>query len=123
MKPLLMFSIIFIVSAFIFYSIGIWGERIAKRLKLWHVILLWLGFLCDFSGTTLMSILAGKLSLNLHSVTGALAILLMLGNAIWATYVFKSRDEQAQINFTKYSMIVWFVWLVPFVGGMFLAMK
>ncbi len=70
-----------------------------------------------------MSILAGKLSLNLHSVAGALAILLMLGNAIWAAYVFKNRDERAQINYAKYSMIVWFVWLIPFVSSVNYPMK
>lgn len=123
MNLLLIFSIVFIVSALVFYSIGIWGEKIARKLKLWHVVLLWLGFLCDSTGTALMSVLAGKWSFNVHGITGALAILLMLANAIWATYVYRSKDEKAQQFFTKFSVVVWLIWLIPFFGGMIGAMS
>lgn len=123
MNPVLIFAIIFIVSAFIFYSIGIWSEKLTKHLKLWHVVLLWLGLLCDSTGTALMSVLAGKWSFNLHGITGALAILLMLGNAIWATYVYKTKDEKAQAFFTQFSIVVWLIWLIPFLGGMAGAMN
>jgi len=123
MNPILLFSIIFIVSAFVLYTIGIWSQRIARKMKLWHVVLLWLGLLCDATGTTLMSVLSGKLSLNLHSITGALAIVLMLGNSIWATYVYRTKDEKALNIFTRFSVVVWLIWLFPFIGGMLLAMS
>lgn len=123
MSPLLMASITFIVLALVFYTVGIWGERLGKQLKLWHVILLWCGFACDSTGTILMSVLAGRWSFNLHGITGALAILLMLSNAIWATYVYVTKNEKALLTYHKFSILVWLIWLIPFFGGMAGAMS
>jgi hypothetical protein len=44
-------SIILITLALIFYSIGVWSERIAGRLKSWHLAFFWAGFVCDTTGT------------------------------------------------------------------------
>lgn len=123
MPPLVLVSTIFIVLAFIFYTIGIWSERKARELKRWHVVLMWLGFLCDATGTSVMVVLAGASFDLLHGGTGALALLLMLGNAIWATYVYRTKDERAQAVFTKFSVVVWLIWLIPFVGGLVLGMS
>lgn len=38
---------IIITLALIFYSIGVWAERIAGRLKPWHLLFFWMGLLCD----------------------------------------------------------------------------
>ena len=37
--------------ALIFYSIGVWSERFAGRLKPWHLIFFVLGLVCDTWGT------------------------------------------------------------------------
>lgn len=118
MNSLVLSAIIFITLALILYSTGIWGEKIVKRLLLVHVILLWLGWVCDFTGTTLMTVVAGRLSFNLHSLSGALAILLMLSNAIWATVVYRSKNKAALNAYSKFSVVVWLIWLIPFIGGM-----
>jgi uncharacterized repeat protein (TIGR03987 family) len=118
MSPLLIVSIVSISSALIFYSIGVWSEKLASRLKPWHLILFWLGFVCDTTGTTIMSEMAGRLQFNVHGVTGALAILLMLGHALWATLVLVKKDERALATFHNFSLFVWLVWLVPYFTGM-----
>ncbi len=82
----LILAIVFITSALIFYTIGVFGERKAKILKKKHVIIFWLGFIFDTLGTFTMSNIANShtfevksaLSQNLHSITGLLAIVLML---------------------------------------------
>lgn len=51
-------SFMLITLALIFYSIGVWSERIARYLKPWHVIAFWTGFLFDVSGTLAMHRLA-----------------------------------------------------------------
>jgi uncharacterized repeat protein (TIGR03987 family) len=118
MPLLLIVSIVAISSALLFYTIGVWSEKFAGRLKPWHLILFWLGFVCDTTGTTIMGDMAGKMEFNLHGITGALAILLMLGHALWATVVLVKKQEQAIRTFHNFSVVVWLVWLVPYFTGM-----
>jgi len=121
---LFILSTILITLALIFYSLGVWAERIARLLKPWHVITFWIGFTFDVSGTALMHLMAeDPFDLwNSHTLTGQLALWLMLAHAIWATSVVKHRKEAIMVKFHKYSMVVWLVWLVPYFGGMFMGM-
>ncbi len=118
MSAILIVSITAISSALLFYTIGVWSEKLAGRLKPWHLALFWLGLVCDTTGTTLMSDMAGRLQLNLHGLTGALAIVLMLGHALWASLVLVRKDERAIQAFHSFSLFVWLVWLVPYLTGM-----
>ncbi|HEY5124169.1 MAG TPA: HsmA family protein [Ignavibacteria bacterium] len=114
-----------ITLALVFYSLGIWSERIARYLKPWHVIAFWVGFLFDVSGTWAMHQLATK-PFNLlepHTLTGQIAIWLMLIHAVWATWVAKWGSEKAIKGFHRYSLIVWLVWLIPYFGGVYLGMS
>jgi uncharacterized repeat protein (TIGR03987 family) len=65
-----------------------------------------------------MGIMAGKMDLDIHGITGALAIILMFSHAAWATIVLITRQEKAIRNFHKFSLFVWLVWLIPFFTGM-----
>ena len=125
MSILLTLSIILISLALVFYSLGVWAERISRYLKLWHVIAFWIGFLFDVSGTSAMHILAkDPFDLtNPHTLTGQIALWLMLAHAIWATVVVKRGAEKELINFNKYSVIVWLFWLVPYFSGLYIGMK
>jgi uncharacterized repeat protein (TIGR03987 family) len=116
---------VLITLALVFYSLGIWSERFARYLKPWHLIAFWIGFLFDTSGTYAMSLIAKK-PFNFtdpHSLTGQLAIWLMLAHAIWATIVIIKGSEKAKVGFHKYSLIVWLIWLIPYLSGMFLGMS
>ncbi len=79
--------LIIISLALIFYSIGVWSERIQGKLKTWHLIFFWSGLVCDMWGTGLMIDMAGGLTSDIHGVTGVIAIVLMLIHAFWATLV------------------------------------
>jgi uncharacterized repeat protein (TIGR03987 family) len=113
---------IFITLALGFYSGGVWSEKIAGRLKRWHVVLFWLGLVCDTAGTGIMLELAGGFGLDIHGLTGTLAILLMIGHAVWATVVVVRQAERALVNFHRLSLLVWAVWLVPYGTGFFASM-
>ena len=115
-------SLILITLALVFYTIGVWSERLAGRLKPWHLIFFWGGFVFDTIGTGVMMELAGGLTFDLHGVTGVIAILLMLVHAIWASVVLARKDEQAIVNFHRFSLVVWLIWLVPYFSGFFLSM-
>jgi uncharacterized repeat protein (TIGR03987 family) len=115
---MLVYAIISITSALIFYSIGVWGEKIQGILKKWHLVIFWIGFIFDTLGTTLMSKIAGDgFKLNFHGITGLLAIVLMLFHALWATVVTLRKDQKSLANFHKFSIVVWLIWLIPFISG------
>jgi uncharacterized repeat protein (TIGR03987 family) len=114
---------VLITLALIFYSIGVWSERIAGRLKAWHLIFFWCGLAFDSTGTGIMFEVAENVGTDVHSVTGILAIALMLVHAIWATVVLIRRDEKAITRFHHFSVFVWAVWLVPYLTGFFVSMR
>ncbi len=109
---------IIISLALVFYSIGVWSERLQGRLEVWHLAFFWLGLACDTWGTGLMFELAGRLVFNIHGVTGVLAILLMMVHAVWASLVLIRRDEQAIRSFHRFSVAVWLIWLIPYFSPM-----
>jgi uncharacterized repeat protein (TIGR03987 family) len=113
---------IIITLALVFYSIGVWSERIAGMLKPWHLAFFWSGLVFDTWGTGLMMEMSGGLTFDIHSVTGAIAILLMLIHAVWATIVLIRKDEKMINNFHKFSVVVWFIWLIPYFSPMFFGM-
>ena len=126
----LIFAIITITLALIFYTIGVFGERRAKSLRKSHVIIFWIGLLCDTIGTLTMGEIAksneGNLmgsGMNLHGITGFLAIILMLFHAVWATWVLYKNNESKKMAFHKFSITVWIIWLIPYIVGMFIGMR
>lgn len=123
MNSQVMLSMILITLALVFYTIGVWSERLAGRLKGWHLIFFWGGLVFDTIGTGMMMEMAGRLTADLHGVTGVLAIALMLVHAIWATVVLLRKDERAILNFHKFSLVVWLIWLVPYFSGFILSME
>jgi uncharacterized repeat protein (TIGR03987 family) len=115
-------AMILITLALVFYSIGVWSERFAGRLKGWHLIFFWSGLMCDTIGTGMMMDMAGGLTFDIHGATGLIAILLMLIHAAWASVVLLRKDERFIQNFHKFSLVVWLIWLIPYFSGFFLGM-
>jgi uncharacterized repeat protein (TIGR03987 family) len=114
-------STVIITLALVFYSIGVWAERIQGRLKPWHLAFFILGLICDTWGTGMMFDFVGGMMFDLHGITGLIAILLMLVHAVWALVVLLKKDERAIRNFHRFSVAVWVVWLIPYLSPMFLA--
>ena len=118
---MLMIAIGFIFSAYILYTLGVWSERLRRRLEKWHVVIFWSGLICDTIGTGAMGVMSGSMiQLNFHGLTGLLAILLMLFHAIWATVVIFRKNERMIVRFHTYSIVVWMIWLIPMITGMIL---
>ena len=115
------FATIIITLALIFYSIGVWSERIAGELKKWHLVFFVLGLICDTWGTGIMIEFSEGMSFDLHAITGMIAIILMFIHALWAYLVLRKNDEKAIKNFHKFSVLVWVIWLIPYFSPMFFA--
>ncbi|MFD3449878.1 HsmA family protein [Microbacteriaceae bacterium 4G12] len=122
---MLPYAITFISLALVFYTIGVWSEKIQKKLKPWHVVIFWIGLVCDTLGTTIMENIAkstGGSLFSFHGITGLLAILLMLFHAVWATIVLVRKDKNMMNNFHKFSILVWIIWLIPYISGLIYGM-
>jgi uncharacterized repeat protein (TIGR03987 family) len=115
-------AVIIINLALLFYSIGVWSERLQGRLKTWHTAFFWLGLVCDTWGTGMMFDFVGGMSFDIHGISGLLAIILMLIHAIWATIVLVRRDEKMIVRFHRFSIFVWLVWLIPYFSPMVVGM-
>lgn len=133
MSPELMLASGTISLAFVLYTIGVFWERAAGRLRLPHLIVFWCGLVFDTigtlimggiadSGVTLGSLGASGAGLNLHGITGALAIVLMLFHASWATFTYVRRNERRLASFHRLSIAVWLVWTLPYAMGLLMGM-
>jgi uncharacterized repeat protein (TIGR03987 family) len=125
MSTILIFSTVTITFALIFYSVGVWAERISKYLKAWHVVVFWIGFTFDVSGTLAMHYISDKPFdfTDMHTLTGQIALWLMLAHASWATVVVRKNKTELRKNFHSYSLFVWLIWLIPYIGGMIMGMN
>lgn len=113
---------IIITSALVFYSIGVWSERFQGELKKWHLGFFILGLIFDTWGTGMMFEFVGGMTFDVHGITGLIAIILMLIHAVWAASVLLKQNEKMIKSFHKFSVLVWFVWLIPYFSPMFFAM-
>lgn len=121
---MLMSAVIFITLALVFYTIGVFSEKFQGILKKWHLIIFWLGLVCDTLGTSFMSRISNEsIQMNLHGITGLIAIIVMLFHAIWATVVLIKNDQKSKESFHKFSIIVWIIWIIPYISGMIIGMS
>lgn len=125
----LLLAIIIITLALFFYTIGVWSEHHAGVLKKWHVVIFYCGLICDTIGTTLMESIAKSHTFTLnptllaiHGISGLAAILLMLFHAVWATVVIIKQNPEQLKKFHKFSIVVWSIWLIPYLIGMIIGM-
>ena len=125
MSATLILAITFITLALVWYSIGVWAEKIQGRLKPWHLGFFLLGLVCDTTGTTMMKFIASSAARTtvenpIHTITGVAALALMGVHAVWAAIVLLRKQENMQVSFHKFSLFVWGLWLVPYVLGIIL---
>ena len=125
MDSTILISSILITLALIFYSLGVWAEKLSKYLKKWHVFSFWTGLFFDVTGTFAMTkLVTGPFNLfEIHTFTGQIALWLMLIHAIWASFVVHKDDKSMRKKFHNYSLVVWLLWLIPYFGGMLMGMN
>lgn len=127
MSTKLILAIITISLALVFYTVGVWTEHKHKSLKWQNLVFFWLGLVFDTTGTTIMTFISESNGTNgflsVHGITGALAIVLMIIHAVWATVVLARKNEKAQHTFHRFSIVVWCIWLIPYLLGVFMGMN
>lgn len=115
-----MFGVSCILIALVCYTVSVWNQVYTKKLKPKHLVLFWVGLVFDAIGTVIMFIIAGKLKLDIHGLTGILGFILMAINTIWATISILKTNSQSKFKLYIVSFTVWTIWLIPFFTGIFL---
>lgn len=119
-------AIVIITAALVFYSVGVWAERIQRTLQWWHAGMFAIGLTCDTTGTILMTRIAAEqraqgITQNaagtLMAWTGTAAIILMGIHLVWAVVVLLRGRENEKHAFHRFSIIVWAIWLIPYIAG------
>lgn len=123
---MLALAIVIITAALIFYSIGVWAERIQRTLTWWHAAMFALGLACDLTGTILMTRIAADeradgIAQNaagaIMAWSGTAAIALMAVHLLWAVVVLLRGRESEKTASHRFSIVVWAIWLVPYIAG------
>ena len=101
------------------------GRAFSRTVKAWHLCFFVLGLYADAIGTGLMEHIAQLTHLHdtAHTVTGIIAICLMLIHAIWAIWTYFKGSLKAKQHFNRFSIVVWFIWLIPYCIGIYMGMS
>jgi len=108
------------VLALVCYSIGVWSERISGRLKPWHLLFFWLGLAFDAAGTGTDG--DGRRPDGGHPRRDGCGgdcpdSFTQCGPQPWSLDIMSGL-----LSFHKFSIVVWVIWLIPFLSGVFLPM-
>jgi uncharacterized repeat protein (TIGR03987 family) len=95
-----------ITAALVLYSIGVWSERIQGRLRPWHLAFFYLGLACDTVGTGIVFEYAGGMTMDVHGISGPLAIVRMAVHAVWVAIVLAWKGEVRIHKFHRFSLVV-----------------
>ncbi|WP_294181766.1 HsmA family protein [uncultured Schumannella sp.] len=120
-------AIVLITAALIFYTIGVWAERIRRDLRPWHAVFFGLGLVSDVTATLMMTQIAASnpntdtglaaVLGTVMAITGTIAIVLMAVHLAWAIVVLVRNRPAERQNFHRFSVAVWAIWLIPYLAG------
>lgn len=117
MNITLIIAVTVVTLALIFYSIGFFSAVKKQKISILTPIFYWLGVICDISSTILMFLLANttNTSITTHGVIGIIAVVLMLGCAIYATIAHRKNIAEITLAFRQHRVIPYIFWIIVFV--------
>ncbi|MBQ0719864.1 MAG: TIGR03987 family protein [Gammaproteobacteria bacterium] len=107
---------VFFTLALILYSTAIWSGRQAPQLKLWQIIVFFLGVSSDALGVWITIRFIGAIVLTPHAIFGFAALILMSLHFLWVLFIFINKQQQA-IATHRFGFFVWSVWLLSYLSG------
>ncbi len=125
---MLVLAVVSINLAFVFYTLGVWIQRRQRVLAWRHAALFGLGLMFDVTGTILMYGIAarqgapgaggGAVLTQIMAATGTVALALMAVHVVWAVVTLMRARPHELGRFHRWSVLVWAVWLVPYLTGL-----
>ncbi|MFC1645310.1 HsmA family protein [Patescibacteria group bacterium] len=112
---MLIIAVVAVSLALVLYSSAIIAERFCD-LNGCILAVFGLGLFCDMLGTTLMSFQSKELILNMHTVFGFTALIIMAVHFVWAMKAIRG-SESSRMNFKRISPLAWLLWVTAFLSG------
>ncbi len=122
MSPFLVTILALMLSAWGVYSLGVWLGKSGGRFKIWHLLLMWGGFLAALAGIDRMVRLAGGFHFSPHSSLGLFALLVMFLHLLWATLLAPRRGQGSPAGFQRFNLASWLFSLIPFLSSLTLVL-
>lgn len=123
MPPLLLSAVALFTVALVLYTVSVWSERIQKQLKTWHLVLFALGVITDVLATWLTIEYVGAIVFTTHAIFGFTSLALMLLHFCWAMIVYIKNKSAGAIQFHRFSLLVWSIWMMSYITGFFTGMQ
>jgi uncharacterized repeat protein (TIGR03987 family) len=115
----LVFGIIIVNIALVFYSIGIISEQKRKVIKKTTIVGLTLGILCDITATVFMIIGSRRIPLTFHGIIGYSALLAMLVDTvfIWRHRLRFGSGINVGRRLHLFSRYAYCWWVIAYIAG------
>ena len=117
MPPLLLNAVILFTLAMVLYTTSVWGERLQRQLKTWHLAFFTLGVFTDVIATWLTIKFVGSIVFTPHAIFGFTSLFLMALHLVWAIVVYVRDKEAGNKQFHRFSLSVWSLWMISYVTG------
>jgi len=102
--------------ALILYSTAIWSGRKSPQIKLWQIIVFFLGVSSDAWGVWITVKFIGAIVLTPHAIFGFTALLLMSLHFLWVLSLFITNKQQT-LRTHRFGLFVWSVWMLSYLSG------
>ncbi len=123
MPTVILISVISISAALILYSIAVWWNWARKRLEPRHLVLFYLGLVCDMAATAMMKSSVAEVTYDLHTISGYTALALMFIVTMVGTYGLYQHNDRILNNFHRFGLPIWFIWLISWLTGVVLGVQ
>jgi hypothetical protein len=107
-----------LLVALALYTVGVWAAFRSKRVKSWHLLVLWVGVAFDVLATAMMAVQIGGLGRDLHTVLALLAWAGLVAAAGVGTWALTMSHDRMSAMVARWAVAPWALWVVVFVYGM-----
>ncbi len=88
-----------------------------------QMIVLIVGISADILGTAMMYSLSTEVKFDLHTISGYLALSLMLAMGLFASYALLKKNQTILKNFGHYYFPVLIIWILSYVTGVVVGLQ
>ena len=103
--------------ALILYSTAIWSARKSPQLRLWQIVVFFLGVSSDAWGVWITVKFIGAIVLTPHAIFGFTALLLISLHFLSVFSLFITRKAQTPRTH-RFGFFVWGIWMLSYLSGL-----
>jgi hypothetical protein len=111
-------AVVALIVPLVLYSAAVWGAFRAGTVKIVHLYMLIIGLSFNVLSVALMSVYAGGIVRDLHTLLAVFAIAGMLGIAIAGTQAYMRADDSSRRAVARWGIVPWFLWIAILLWGL-----